>query len=40
MARTGIHIPILHEMCRETLNPHIGTSTSNLNAQAVFVSNF
>ena len=36
MAHTGIHIPTLHEMCRETLNPHIGTS--NLNVQVVFVS--
>ena len=31
MAHTVIHIPTLHEMCRETLNPHIGTGTSNLN---------
>ena len=38
MERTGTHIPTLHEMCRETLNPHIGTSTSNLNVQVVFVS--
>ena len=22
---TGLHIPTLHEMCRETLIPHIGT---------------
>ena len=33
VAQTGIHIPRLHEMCRETLNPHIGTGTSNLNVQ-------
>ena len=38
VAHTGIHISTLHEMCRETLNPHIGTSTSNLNVQVVFVS--
>ena len=38
LAHTGIHIPTLHEMCRETLNPHIGTGTSNLNVQIVFVS--
>ena len=25
VAHTGIHIPTLHEMCIETLNPHIGT---------------
>ena len=31
-------IPTLHEMCRETLNPHIGMGTSNLNVQVVFVS--
>ena len=36
-ARTGIQIPTLHEMCRETLNPHIDTGTSNLNVQIVFV---
>ena len=29
---------ILPEMCRETLNPHISTGTSNLNVQIVFVS--
>ena len=29
VAHTGIHIPTLHEMYRETLNPHIGTFTSN-----------
>ena len=29
VAHTGIHIPTLHEMCRETLNPHIETFTSN-----------
>ena len=34
VAHTGIHIPTLHE-CRETLNPHIGTGTSNLNMQVV-----
>ena len=38
VVHTGIHIPTLHEMCRETLNPHIGTNTSNLNLQVVFVS--
>ena len=38
VAHTGIHIPTLHEMCRETLNPHIATGTSNLNIQVVFVS--
>ena len=37
VAHTGIHIPTLHEMCRETLNPHIGMGTSNLNVQVVFV---
>ena len=37
LAHTGIHIPTLHEVCRETLNPHIGTGTSNLNVQVVFV---
>ena len=34
----GIQIPTLHGMCRETLNPHIGTVTSNSNLQIVFVS--
>ena len=38
VACTGIHIPTLHEMCRETLNPHISMSTSNLNMQVVLVS--
>ena len=38
VVRTGIHIPTLHEVCRETLNSHIGTGTSNLNVQVVFVS--
>ena len=38
VARTGIIIPTLHEMYRETLNPHIGTVTSNSNLQIVFVS--
>ena len=38
LAHTGMHIPTLHEMCRETLNPHIDTGTSNLNVQVVFVS--
>ena len=38
VAYTGIHIPTLHEMFRETLNPHIGTDTSNLNVHVVFVS--
>ena len=32
------HIPTLLEMCRETLNPHIGRGTFNLNIQVVFVS--
>ena len=27
-----------NEMCRETLNPHTRTGTSNLNVQDVFVS--
>ena len=40
VVQTGIHIPTLHEMCRETLNPHIGTGTSNLNVNVVFVSRF
>ena len=38
VAHTGIHIQTLHEMCRETLNHHIGTGTSNLNVQVVFIS--
>ena len=38
VAHTRIHIPTLHEMCREALNPHIGTGTSYLNVQVVFVS--
>ena len=38
VARTGIHQPTLHEMSRETLNPHICMGTSNLNEQIVFVS--
>ena len=38
VAHTGIHIPTLHEVCRETLNPHISMGTSNLNMQVVFVS--
>ena len=37
VAHTGIHIPTLHEMCRETLNPHIGMATSNSNLQTFFV---
>ena len=37
VAHSGLHIPTLHEMCRETLNPHIRTGTSNLNVQVVFV---
>ena len=32
------HTNIAHEMCRETLNPHIRPGTSNLNVQVVFVS--
>ena len=38
VAHTGIQISTLHEMCRETLNPNIGTGTSNSNLQIVFVS--
>ena len=38
VAHTGILIPTLHKMCRETLNLHIGMGTSNLNVQVVFVS--
>ena len=38
VAHTRMHIPRLHEMCSETLNPHIGTGTSNLNIQVVFES--
>ena len=38
VACTGIHLPTLHEICRKTLNPLIGTGTSNLNEQVVFVS--
>ena len=38
VAHTGIHILTLHEMCSETLHPYIGTGTSNLNVQVVFVS--
>ena len=38
VAHTGIHIPTLHEMCGETLNPHIGTGTSYLSVPVVFVS--
>ena len=37
MAHTGIHIPTLHEMSRETLNPHIATVTSNSNLQTFCV---
>ena len=36
-AHAGIHIQILHEMCRETLNPYIGTVTSNSNLHFVCV---
>ena len=35
MALIGIQIPTLHEMCRETLNPHISMVTSNSNLQIV-----
>ena len=35
-AFTGIQIPALHEMCRETLNLLIGMSTSNLNCAGCF----
>ena len=38
VAHTGIHIPTLYGMCRDTLNPHIGTGTSNLNVQVFFLS--
>ena len=38
VTHTGIHIPTLHDMCRETLNSHIRTGISYLNAQVVFVS--
>ena len=38
VAHTGTHIPTLHEMCRESLNPHISTGTSNSNLQTDFVS--
>ena len=38
VAHTRIQIPKLHEMCREPKNPHIGTVTSNLTLQIVFVS--
>ena len=37
VAHTGKQIPTLLEMCRKTLNPHIGTDTSNSNVQIVFV---
>ena len=37
MVHTGIQIPTLHEMGRETLNPHIGTVTSNSDLQIVFM---
>ena len=39
VAHTGIQKPALHEMCRETLNPHIDMVTSDSNLQIVFVSN-
>ena len=38
VVHTGIHIPTLHEMCREIFNFHIRTGTSNLNVQVVFLS--
>ena len=39
VAHTGrLQMPTLHEMCRESLNPHVGTVTSNSNLQIVFVS--
>ena len=34
-AHTGIQISTLHEMCRENLNPHIGTGTTNVNVQII-----
>ena len=37
MTHTGIQIPTLHKMCRNTLNPRIDTVTSNSNLQIVFV---
>ena len=37
VAHTGIQIQILHEMCRETLIPHIGMVTSDSNLQTLFV---
>ena len=40
MAHTVKQIHTLHEMCCKTLNPHIGTVTSNSNLQIVFVSVF
>ena len=36
VAHTEIQMPTLHEICRETLNPHIGTVTPNSNLQIVF----
>ena len=38
VACTGIQLRTWYEMCKETLNPHIDTDTSNLNVHAVFVS--
>ena len=29
VARTARHLPAWHEMCSETLYPHIGTGASN-----------
>ena len=37
VAHTEIHIPTLHEMRRETVNPLFGMGTSNSNLQTVFV---
>ena len=37
---TGIQALTLHEMCRETLNNHIGTGTSHLNVQVVLYRAF
>ena len=35
MAHIWIQVPTLREMCRETLNSHIGKVTSNPNLQTV-----
>ena len=38
VASTGIQLQTWNEMCKEALNPHIDTDTSNFNVHAVFVS--